>query len=223
MINIILYSFSITKGIKSVGPRALLDINNNKNHTLIVQQINNLHKIFQHKRYHIYLIVGYQKEKIISILNKNKLLDKKLSIIHHDDYHNYGEAWPIVSAVSSIPTGHTIVIGDGVLMSSIEIPKVSSIYKLPKKKNFFNIGLTENNKQTQYLCYDLESVWAEISFFAASDIENIVNTLNTHNINSIFWFEAINILIENGICIHSVPIRYNSINKFLTTKVTQKI
>ena len=51
MTNIILSSFQISKGIKSIGPKGLLPANSHTKKPLIIQQIENIKSIFGKKKH----------------------------------------------------------------------------------------------------------------------------------------------------------------------------
>lgn len=220
MTNIILSSFQISKGIKSIGPKGLLPANSYTKKPLIIQQIENVKSIFGKKKHKIHIIVGYQKEKVLKTLDKYTNT-KTLNIIKHKSYEIYGEAKPVSELICSFEKSNVLVVNEGVLFTNLSIPKKTSIYTLPKNKNNFEIGSVIENNKVNYLCYDIPNIWAEITFIQKNDllhVQNITKDKIQNKINPIFMFEYINYLIDTGITFQPKIMRYNSIKHIKTFK-----
>ena len=224
MTNIILSSFQISKGIKSIGPKGLLPATSHTKKPLIIQQIENIKSIFGKKKHKIHIVVGYQKEKVLKVLDKHSLT-KTLNIIKHKPYESYGEARPVSELICSFEKSNTLIINEGVLFTNLSIPKKTSIYTLPKNKYNFDIGAVITNNKVNYLCYDIPNIWAEITFIQKNDLCNIQDITKNKiqdKINPIFMFEYINYLIDAGVTFQTKILRYNSIKHIKAVKGPQK-
>ena len=212
MINIILCNSLMSKGIKCIGPKALLNINNKP---LIIHQIKSIQKSFSHKRYRLHIVLGYQRDKVKKILHKYDLLNKKNILIKEDkNYNDCSQTKIITDILLTLQKEHAIVINEGCIFSNISIPRATSIYNIGKIKKGFDIGCNIRKEQVEYLCYDIPNIWSGITFLHKNDIEQIQNvTLQylKNKINYIFLFEYINSLIELGIKFEAVKMRYNGI------------
>lgn len=220
MTNIILSSFQVSKGIKSIGPKGLLPVNSHTKKPLIIQQIENIKSIFGKKKHKIHVVVGYQKEKVIKTLDKYSF-SKTLNIIKYRSYETYGQAKPIAELICSFEKSNVLIINEGVLFTNLNIPKKTSIYTLPKNKHNFEIGAVITNNTVNYLCYDIPNIWAEITFIQKNDLFNIQDITQNkiqNKINPVFMFEYINYLIDNQVTFQTKLLRYNSIKHIKTVK-----
>lgn len=219
MINIILCNFQKTKGIKSIGPKGLLRVSAISKKPLIVQQIENIRKILGRKQYRINVILGYQKEKVVRNLDKYNLL-KKINIIDHFMYDKFGEAKPVFDLINTLDNNSScLIVNDGIVFTSLEIPKSNTIFTIKDRKKNFDVGAVVVGNHVKYLCYDIPNIWTGITFFHKKDMPMIKqindNTIDS-KINPAFIFEYINCLIDSGITFQTINFRYNSIKHIKT-------
>ena len=212
MINIILCNSLMTKGIKCIGPQALLTINHKP---LIIHQIKAIQRLFSHKRYRLHIILGYQKDKVKKTLEKYNYLNKKnILLIEDDKYYEHSQTKILTDTLLTLGEDHVILVNEGCLFSNISIPKHTCIYNIGKEKRGFDIGCIIQEEQVKYLCYDIPNVWSGITFLHKRDmarIHKITQQYLKDKVNYIFLFEYINSLIELGIVFESSKIRYNGV------------
>jgi hypothetical protein len=209
--NAILLVSDITRGMKSVGSKALLQIN--KTHTIIECQIQYL------KRYYnpinIYICTGFEHEKIIKTTSKYK----NIHYIYNDHYEAENQVGSLVHCLKTTNITNTIVINNGVLLlDKIPINKnTATIFvtsKLPKTQ--FDIG-SSSETDIKYLFYDLPNKWLECMTLNKDSIQAILSISEKIPYKKLFLFEMINMLIEHGTILQTtkidknLPIKINSI------------
>lgn len=197
--NVVLLLPEITKGMKSVGSKALLNIN--KSLTIIDYQILYIKKYY--KNIPIKIITGFDHEKI------NKQIQKysNTETYYNPYYDDYNQTQSIINYIKKYSPKNFLLINNGVLLKEkllIDITK-SSIFILPKKREGFTIG-SHTKQNIKYLFYDLEYQWSECVFFDELAIETINRLSNTKKLDNLFLFELINILLENNTSLETIPL-----------------
>lgn len=210
----------ITKGMKSVGSKALLKVNNL---SIIEHQINQIKNI--NKNLIINIVTGFEHEKI------NKLLEKKyknINIIYNDKYQETNQASNLLLFLQKkLDIDSLLVINGGILLknSSITYETLSGkskIYLLDKPKNNFTIGCNPIG-DIEYLFYDLPSVWSECLYLNSESINYLKDLTEYINIDQMYLFELINNLISNNIYFDKVFIKKNHILKINSIKDLTKM
>jgi hypothetical protein len=233
--NAIILVSDITKGMKSVGSKALLNISNNI--SILEYQIQYLKKYYY--PINIYLSTGFDHEKILKATHKYKNI-----------YYSYSSHYEKENQVGSLMRcfheynikNNTIVFTNGFIpMEKITINKNECSIEVTQKitKLPFEIGANIEDNPT-HLFYGLPNKWTEYVHLNIKAIQYISNKLNTNpkKYSTMFLFELINLLIDNDIPIHSkniyknLPIKINTIKdlniaqkyyeKHLHNKIKQK-
>ena len=233
--NAIILVSDITKGMKSVGSKALLNISNNI--SILEYQIQYLKKFYY--PINIYLSTGFDHEKILKATHKYKNI-----------YYSYSSHYEKENQVGSLMRcfheynikNNTIVFTNGFIpIEKITINKNECSIEVTQKitKLPFEIGTNIEDNPT-HLFYGLPNKWTEYVHLNIKSIQYISNKLNTNpkKYSTMFLFELINLLIDNDIPIHSkniyknLPIKVNTIKdlniaqkyyeKHLHNKVKQK-
>lgn len=220
MIDTLIIISEITKGMKSVGSKALLQIDDL---SIIEHQINHIRSI--HKNIKINIVTGFDHDRI------NKLLSKKykhINILYNDRYQETNQAGSLLLFLEQ----HTeieklLIINSGILLknSSIAYDTLSGnskIYLLDKPKNNFNIGC-DTKGPLEYLFYDLPALWSECIFLNNESIVSLKNIINTTSINQMYLFEIVNKLILQNIVFDKIYIKKNNILKINGIKDLPKI
>jgi hypothetical protein len=187
--NVVLLVPEITKGMKSVGSKALLHIN--KSLTVIDYQILYIKKYY--KNTPIKIITGFDNDRLVKHTKKYSNID----ICHTPNYNDYNQTEFVVRYIKKCKPNNFLLINNGVLLKeklNIETDK-SSVFILPKKRDGFSIG-SQFCSDIKYLFYDLEYQWSECVFFSTSTIVAIDEISKTKKLHNLFLFELINILIE---------------------------
>jgi hypothetical protein len=217
MFDVLIIAPEITKGMKSIGPKALLKI---KNSTAILD-----HQILQLKNIsglrHIYISVGFEGDKI----KKSVSSYKDVKIINNSEYQTTNQTKSILLYLDSIskPT-NLLIISNGILFKGCFSDcglKTSKIYLIDKPKPNFNIGCHDTST-IQYLFYDFPLPWSECAMLNIEALEMLKNYSVSHNINQNFLFETINILISENITFDKIIIPKTKIMKISSIKDMQK-
>jgi choline kinase len=190
MLDTLLLVPEITKGMKSLGSKALLTI---KNSTVVLDyQIQQLKKI--EANCNIFIGAGFECDKIKKTITKYS----RVQIIENNDYMNTNQAKLIKIFVDNHSSSNDLlIVSNGVLFknSSIKYSSKSKIFLIDKPKANFNIGCNESDN-VNYLFYDLPTAWSECVLLDNSAVENMKDICSSQNIDQLFLFELINILIE---------------------------
>lgn len=195
MINALIIASEITKGMKSVGPRSMLDIAGNTK--IIDQQIHYLKSI--NKNINITIAAGYEYEKVQQYIQKKY---KNINIIYNPDYKNTNEATNIALYINKNPNIENLfIINGGVLLKKDSIPNqifkknISTIFLLNSIKNNFNLGCN-NTQCVEYIFYDLEKPWSECVYLNKQYIEALQKLFAQQNTEQMYIFEAINYILN---------------------------
>lgn len=224
--NVILLCSEITKGMKSYGPKAFIPIGNkNKEKPLIIKQIDNIF-LTHGKNTKIYIIIGFEYDKFIKILDQYYPLHiyKNIIQIYNEFYDKSNNAYSLSLALDLIGSqdGDILIIQNGILTDYSPKNSKKSLIPILKNNNkdeSFNIGLTISGKKVEYMFYDLPYRWSEILYINNSDIESIKNILTKHNLKQKFLFEMINLLIDNNIIFETEYIPSKHISKINNHKI----
>ncbi len=195
-INILLLNQEITRGMKSLGSKALLNIKNK--FKLIDLQMQQISKIYRNNT-DITVAVGFEAEKVAGYLIGKKY---KCNILYNNDYSENNTGSVVSRYLSKNPDiDNLFIVCNGVLFKPKTILKThlqnsSKIFTIDKTKKNFNIGCTINDNKTEHLFYDLPNTWTECSFLNQEAITILKSVINKKNISQYYVFEILNELIE---------------------------
>lgn len=188
MINVLILAPEITKGMKSLGSKALLEIK--KKISVIEYQIHLIKNIS--KDINITTITGFESEKIIPILDKHNI-----NHIYNHNYKNTNQSYSLkIFLEHNKNIDNLLVINNGILLKHNTIKKQmlsghSKIFLLNRTKENFTLGCSTQNK-LEYIFYDLPELWSECVFFNKNTLDLISDVLDNNNINNMYLFELIN-------------------------------
>jgi CTP:phosphocholine cytidylyltransferase-like protein len=215
-INAIIIATEITKGMKSVGPKSLLQIK--KTLSVIEYQILELKKCY--KEISINISIGFESERMIKALSQYDV-----NLIINKEFKTTNQVKSIVDCVEEAEIKNLLVINNGVLFKKSfgEVCDTSSsaIYILDKSKPDFNIGC-QTSSDTTYLFYDLPEKWSECVFLNYDAITKIKDIAKNKNITQLYVFELVNMLIDNDYRFEKIKIPKNSIMKITGIKDLQR-
>lgn len=214
MIDILLISPEITKGMKSIGPRCLLPLR--KNLTVIEYQISQLQKLKPSK---ITLNIGFESEKILNTLHRYKTIDYLIN----DKYSVTNQAINLISYIKKHKPSKLLVYSSGLLIKNNIILKHQlyqnnscKLFILNKSKHNFDIGCSDM-KNPDYLFYDMPEPWAEICYLNQQAIE-VLSDCSESSVEQMYLFEAINLLLQKNISFDKIYINKTNIMKIQTMK-----
>jgi choline kinase len=176
----------ITKGMKSIGSKALLNIVDNI--TILDHQIHYIKKYYNPEK--IILCTGFDHDRIVIATKKYK----NIQYWHNNNYINENQAGSLIGCIKNININNALIITNGVILfNKIKLGNNSSTYfiKNDHKKNTFEIG-TSTISSDGYLFYDLENKWIEMLYLNNYDINKIKKLSQNNKLTQLFLFEWIN-------------------------------
>jgi len=223
MNNIVLLCSDISKGMKSYGPKAVVPIGRKKT-PLIVKQIDAIKKLYKNIGCQIYIVVGFDKDRICNLLKEyNKYQD--VIILEHKQYVKDNQGSAFMEAIKQIKTGNLLVIQNGILSNYMpENPNQSTIPIIKKPINdAFPVGVRRSSSgDAEYLFYGLEYGWPEICYFASGDYhrarELLMTRVSEKQKEGMFLFEYLNYLIEHQYSFHIELLSHKHIKKVINYK-----
>lgn len=217
MMNAILLYSEIPKGMKSYGPKAIIPVGKLKT-PLIVKQI----RILQKSCKKIYIIIGFDKQKIIDILARYQITN--IEYIDYPDYSSSNDCGALIHFIKTKSINEKdnyLIVQGGVTLCSIKQPTNNTIFCIKNNKhiselNGFNLNIRLNSAdKASYLFYDItEHAWTEMVYLTQSTICSIKQLIEKKKIyDSMFLFECINTIIDFGIIFDIVSLNKNNISK----------
>lgn len=176
----------ITKGMKSIGSKALLSINETT--TILDHQISYLKKNYNPKQ--IILCTGFDHDRIVKSTQKYK----NIIYCFNDGYDTENQCGSLIKCIKNIDINDALIITNGlILFDKIKLGNKSTTYftkNLADKKHKFDIGIS--SETDAYLFFDLENKWIELLYLCKNQIDAIKNNYKINYISRLFLFELIN-------------------------------
>ena len=200
-----IFSYNITKGMKSIGPIGTLK-RTNKSNALLNEQIIHLRNIF--KNIDFYIVTGFGNDRI-----SKELPDKKYIHLIFNEYYetkNYGYALKLLiqkleNRISKYDG--VFFLDSNVIIRELTQKKIKKSWILIKKKpiqksKIDHLGLSFNNDCLDYLFYNIgDHIWCKSFYLTQKDMITLMANQNFHD--NMFIFEILNEIIEtNNIEIH---------------------
>lgn len=216
MINIILLSSDIPKGMKSYGPKAIIPIGKPEE-PLIIKQIKKLKTLYGSAKHSIHIVTGFEYEKVEKIIHKYKY--KNINFVYDDCFDSVNNTYGLIQALKNINGNNFLVVQSGIVgCYKPKNIKRSSLGIIKTTDANFNIGVREQKNKAVYMFYDLENIWSEIAYVGSDDYDTVMSLVSSDTFESkaksLFLFETINGLIEHGIGFDLEPIKKNTIHKY---------
>ena len=214
MLDALIIAPEITKGMKSLGSKALLNIKNSV--SILDYQIQELKKL--HKNINIFIATGFESDKIKKVATKYS----NIEIIENKNYEISNQAKCLSIFSSLYSSERLLIISNGILFKNQTFDcfdnNHSKIFVIDKQKNNFTIGCN-SGEQLNYLFYDLPTPWTECLLLNKQSIETVRDISENHNIDHLYLFEIINLMIEkHHIRFDSIKIPKKNIMKINTIK-----
>lgn len=190
-ITIIILAANIGYGMKSYGPKSLLNINNKE--TLLEYQVNLLKTVFPNSD--ILLVVGFGADKII------RRCPLGVRIIENQLYETSNEVEQVRLALNCTLTDNVLIIKDDIVFNNetlFEITKDISciIYDSKNKIDSTNIGVTIVHNEVSIFTYDSPTKWCHIAYLTNKELKLIKNLCNNRERNRMYLFEVFNLMLN---------------------------
>lgn len=197
MINIdtCIFSYAITKGMKSYGPKGILTQKTNTSKTLITCQLETISSISSK----VYIITGFGREKLYkNMRKKNSVID-----IYNQNYEKHNDGHAIKLLLNTSDSDHLLVLSDGVILrlGAQDIKNKESTIFCTKLHNNWSLGCVfdKNTSMLEHIFYDVGHLsWCEAVLFGPKEIDIMKRYILGHNVDNMFLFEIINETIKCG-------------------------
>lgn len=219
MINALIIIPEITKGMKSIGSKALLTIKKNK--CVLDYQIESVKNI--DKNIKITIATGFESEKIIELLKSYENID----YIYDDNYIKTNQAQSLKRYLEkNININNLLLVSSGIIFKQPCITKSmlkehSKIFLLNKQKENFTLGCATNS-DVEYVFYDLPELWSECLYLDTEALNWLKKFILSGNVEQMYLFELINELLNNKIIIQKQVINKKNIIKITNQKDLNK-
>jgi len=194
--DVLIIAPEITKGMKSIGSKALLKIKQSV--SVIDYQIHEIKKYNSHTK--ITIVSGFEHEKIAKLYGHSK----NINIVYNPNYTNTNHGASLSVFLDEVGCDkNLLVITNGVLFKNNPFKlrshdhESSLIYCINKPKTNFDIGYIGDSR-IEYLFFDLPNKWTECVMFDTEAL-SLIRSVNKDKISQMYLFEIINLLIEKHI------------------------
>ena len=192
--NVVILAPEITKGMKSIGSKALLKIKQSM--SVIDYQIHEIRKYSSQTK--ITIVSGFEHDKINKLYNHSK----NIEVLYNNTYANtnHGASLSVFLESKDSINSNLLVIMNGVLFKNNPFKlknnykSASQIYCINKPKNNFDIGYI-GESSVEYLFFDLPNKWTECVMFDTESL-GLIKSIDKKRISQMYLFEIINLLIE---------------------------
>jgi len=215
-----IFSYEITKGMKSFGPKGLLK--HKKSTELINSQIKKTKKITKN----ICVVTGFGADKLESTVSRiNK---KYTSFLFNGEFSLYNEAYALKLILNNYKDVDCIIIlSDGLLMdfTGIKIPQTSTLFVTkPIKNNKTDLGCVYNTEFLEHMFYDINMyIWTGLLVLYTNEIRAMLSYMSSINTENMFLFEIINGSIDHGAKYHKYLVPNKNFDIIKTMNDTKKI
>jgi len=197
MIDALILVPEITKGMKSIGSKSLLEIK--KKLSVLDYQIQSIRNI--DKNIKISICTGFDSEKIINTISNNY---GNVNYIYNQDYKTTNQAYSIkIYLEQQTHCEQLLIVSNGVLLKDKCITKnmlnsECKVFILNKTRENFNLGCSEQ-QQFEYLFYDLPELWSECIYLNKEALTVLRNLFTSNCASQMYLFELINEMINKNI------------------------
>jgi hypothetical protein len=179
----------ITKGMKSIGSKSLLDIN--KDYSILECQIRFFKKYYG-SNIKIILCTGFEHDKVQKKIQKYKHIEYS----YNSNYETDNQCGSLSKCLLHYRPKNTIIVNSGVIFFDkikIQIDRSATFFIKSSldKRNTFDIGCNHINRDS-YLFYGLDYRWIEFLYIDEVLMNKILEDMNNNNISNLFLFEYIN-------------------------------
>lgn len=219
-----IFSYEITKGMKSIGPKAL--IKSKKAKEFINYQIDSM----KDKNIDIYVILGFGSDKV-----KKKIEHQNVSVLNNSLYESTNDGYALELILQNYDLkkyAGCVIINSGILFNRhIKLDIMNSSKQNQSKIYYFNhnhsavfpIGFTIIDAIVRHMFFNLSNnVWNEVIYLDNIAMKHYKRTYSS-SMRNMFLFELINNSIDQGIKYKPVKVKYGHTIKITSIKDSNKI
>ncbi len=217
--HILILAPEITKGMKSIGSKALLTLHSDK--SIIDYQIQYLQK--HYKKAKITIATGFEGDKI-----EKKTQKYNVDYTYNANYEisNHGTSIELFLRSNIVDIKTLLVISNGILLKNLLAFNLneSTIFTLQKPNGDYNLGVNQHKAGSKlpYLFYGFPVRWTECVAFNKNAVETLETIISHTNISQMFLFEIVNKLIDQNCKFTTSTVQNKNIYKVSTVKNTKK-
>ena len=217
-ITVIILAANIGYGMRSYGPKALLNINDNE--TLLEYQLNMIQTSFPNAD--IILVVGFIADRII------KHCPEGVRIVENQLYETTSEVEQVRLALNCTLTDNILIIKDDIVFNNdtfYAITKDQSclIYDSRNQIDDSNIGITIIDNKATIFSYDIDTKWCHIVYLTQKDAKMLKTICNKKDRGKMYLHEALNIMLERIDTINAIEPVGMEIVKINTSRHLQQL
>lgn len=193
-ISIIIPAAGMGYRMKSYGPKALIKLNTK--YTLIERQVRILKKNYPNSE--IFIVVGFESEKIISALSKYSV-----KFIFNPIHQETNVLYSIGLAIMSASFDEVIVVYGDLIFNHKAVKDLRGNSKIVVDSNGFmkkeEVGavVSDDNLITN-MSFGIDLKWGQIAYLKDKELQ-IFREISTRNeCRNWFGYEGINYVIDNG-------------------------
>lgn len=190
-ITVIILAANIGYGMKSYGPKTLLNVNEKE--TLLEYQINLIRTVFP--KADIILVVGFLADRII------RKCPPGIRIIENQLYEQSNEVTQLRLALNCTLTDNVLIIKDDIIFNAETLKEISKdksciIYDSTGQIDSDNIGVTVVDGHATTFAFDVPNRWCHIAYLTVKDLKSIRSICNNREHSRLYFFEALNMLLN---------------------------
>jgi hypothetical protein len=216
-ITIIILAANITYGMKTYGPKSLIDINSHE--TLIEYQINLIKTFFPSAD--ILLVVGFYADRII------KKCPAGVRIIENQLFETLNEVEQLRLALNCTLTNNVLIMKEDIIcnyetFSQINRNKTCLIFDSHDQLPESEIGINVVDGYATMLNHSSPNKWCHMAFFTNKELKILKNLCTRHR-SRLFWFEIINTMLEKVNKILAIEPLNMQITKIDNSKILKQL
>ena len=212
-ITVIIMAANIGYGMKSYGPKSLLNINSSE--TLIEYQINLIKTSFSNAD--IILVVGFAADRLI------KRCPPGVRIVENQLYETTNEVEQVRLALNCTLTNNVLIMKDDIVFNYETLYSITKdtsciIYDSKQQIDSSNVGVTINDDSASIFSYDIENKWCHMVYLIQKDKEILQNICNKRDRGRMYLHEALNLMLQRTKKIKAIEPTDMEIVKINTSK-----
>lgn len=199
-ISVIIPAAGCSKRMKDHGAKALVEIRQGE--TLIERQIKIVEDVFPGSK--ITVVVGYQAEKVCSVLPKS------ICIVHNELYEHTNVARSIYLGMVSNPASSTIIVYGDLVFNRVFLSEVWGEFVNNKNDSFLitnnsrsrqnEVGCTVHQDTTLlHMDYGLKTKWCQVALLKRDERDAFVRIASKQDSKRLFGYEIFNKMIEDDL------------------------